>query len=308
MGGISLLAAAAIVVMGSSPCPTPAAVEEQLRPLLPPDATGGHRVLVQDVAGGMRVELRDEQGEVLAERTLATAASCAERARASAVVIAIWEAELRAGTKLRTRLISSEEPSSHPVMPPGPSRAVAPTISLRRPPRELVLDVGVGASLADAAVAPAGAVGASLWIERWPVGARVALQGAAPRDLNLGPGQIRWLRAALVLGPAYRFTRGRLHVELGADLHAALLSVRGTGYEKESAELDFDPGLGARVRVVWPRARWRLFGELAGCGWLRQQNVYVDGLGLREELPRFDVAARIGAGWSNGPDLRRPAR
>src|SRR5690349_2658404 len=85
------IAMLAVELDGSSSCPTPEAVAERLRPLLPPDASGVGRVTLEPGPEGLRLSLMRSDGSRGGVRTLAGDHTCDELADAAAVIIASWQ-------------------------------------------------------------------------------------------------------------------------------------------------------------------------------------------------------------------------
>jgi hypothetical protein len=84
-----------LVVQGSTDCPNPEEVAEQLKPLLPEEFGHPERILLLSVENGeVMMALSSEGGDVVAKRWLPHQGSCAEQAKRVAVVAAAWQAEL----------------------------------------------------------------------------------------------------------------------------------------------------------------------------------------------------------------------
>ena len=279
----------AVSVQGDATCPTASAVEERLRALLP-DSTGpAHLARIEAIEGGVRLVLFDRDGRPVASRDLETSAPCEQRAEACAVVLAVWEAELRAGTALAL-------PAAAPRGPVA-SRAEVETAEPARSALRVGLDLGVGGSLAALQPAVGGVLAASLSRFDSPWGARLSVVASSARIFELGPNTVRWLRPSLALGPTWT-ARGGLDLEVSAQAVATLLSVAGSGFAEDSSALDFEAGLATEARLVRRGDRvdgW--MGLWAGV-WPGRQTVRVSGAELTAELPRFEVALRAGLGFA----------
>jgi hypothetical protein len=84
-----------LVVQGSTDCPDPTEVAEQLKPLLPEEFGHPERVLLVSAENGrIGLALTSDGGDVLAKRELPRQGSCASQAKRVAVVAAAWQAEL----------------------------------------------------------------------------------------------------------------------------------------------------------------------------------------------------------------------
>ena len=115
----------ALPVTGATTCPLAADVEAALTgllpardPELPPDVAE-----LKDDTGSVVVTLRRGAGEPIGEKRLDPALSCAQRARAAAVIVAAWEARL--ATPSTALVVEPPPPPTPPVVvgpPPPPAR------------------------------------------------------------------------------------------------------------------------------------------------------------------------------------------
>ncbi len=171
-----------VIVRGATACPTPREIGAALVGLLPRDPSqaapdvlqvmGGEETSVdgggsgetsgggggssgaggaRGGAGAIRLVLTNAAGAPIARRSLlAGAASCAERARTVAVVVAAWEARMRAGAHPRM-----PAPSSSAALPAVASAAAAPAAASKgeTPGGGSKVPAGAAALLAQAAIA-----------------------------------------------------------------------------------------------------------------------------------------------------------
>ncbi len=281
---LSFLAAAPRVV-GELTCPASAEVEARVAALLPEaEGSPGHLVRLEHGPAGIRVQMRAATGELLAERTVPSDGPCERLASTIAVVIAAWEAELRPG----------ELPM--PVLPPPPP--VRPSA----PPQSREWTLGAGVSLTAASATPWVVPGIGLEASLGPVdrglGALVALDASAPRQLPLGSGHVRWQRFALAAGPRYRLAVSpRLEFHLAG--LGALLSVRGVGYLADLAQLGVDLGVGGGARLAFAQGPLAPWMKLEARGWLRRQEAQVTGVEGQVVLPNLELmlTAGVSVGW-----------
>lgn len=281
--GLGLLATLRVTAEGA--CPTAAAVQARLQPLLPqlqdvPPA----RAHLEPLDELLRVEVRSEDGALLTVRDLQRAAPCADLAAAAAVVIA-------------SALLSAPRTPALPQLsllpsPPPPARPVPPPV--RRPPPQL--DAGVALTVAAAGAGLA--IGGALVVHGAPVGRawgfRLGLAGAALRREALGEAGAGWTRAQLELGPRYRVRPGRFIIDAHAHAAAALVYVAGQGFAADYTDLGWDAGLGAGVRIGLP-LRWAMpWLGVSATGYLRPQQLQVVGQSESGALPRFDAVLALG--------------
>ncbi len=285
--GLGLLATLRVTAEGA--CPTAAAVEARLQPLLPqlqdvPPA----RAHLEPLDELLRVEVRSEDGALLTVRDLQRAAPCADLAAAAAVVIAsALLSAPRTPALPQLSLVPSPPPRARPLPPP-----------VRRPLPQLDAGVGLTAAAAGAGLA----VGAALVVHAAPSGRawgfRLGLAGTALRREALGEAGAVWTRAQLELGPRYRVRPGRLIIDVHAHAAAALVYVSGQGFAADYASLGWDAGLGAGVRIGLP-LRWAMpWLGVSATGYLRPQELQVVGQTESGALPRFDAV--LGLGLSAG--------
>jgi hypothetical protein len=101
-------AAPPVIVHGTTACPTPGEIDTALVGLLPRDPSQAAADVLEvtsgEETGVIRLVLTNAAGEPVARRSLvAGAVDCAARARTVAVVVAAWEARMRAGAHPRIR-------------------------------------------------------------------------------------------------------------------------------------------------------------------------------------------------------------
>lgn len=267
-----------VQVTGAGDCPSAAAVEAALARLGPapvPDRVG--KLRLDEREGSLRLTLFDHAGRPVGEHHLPTDGSCLELADAAALVVAVWRRPLDTGP-------GSPLPSLSPPL-------AALRSALERPPR-VSYDVSVGVAAGftpGAGVAFGGAVDVALGPKgsRWA--GRLGALGLAPQVHDFGPGQVSWTRPALSLGARVQLSRARFAFDLHAEALAALLVATGSGFANSSSSFDFDPGLGAGVRVGYRIGRAVPFLAARVIGWIRSQTVSLEGFEPGYRLPQIDV-------------------
>ena len=86
---------AAVTVQGGSTCPTPAAVQARLRPLLPAGtAADNGDVRLEREGQALHVTLHGPDGRLTARRTVGGVHSCEALADAAAVIVAAWRGDV----------------------------------------------------------------------------------------------------------------------------------------------------------------------------------------------------------------------
>jgi hypothetical protein len=289
-GGAS---AGRVVVESAIECPKAAEVAERLKVLLPPLPEGAapERATLSATDGALRVRLETGDGALIAERTVAVAASCADRANVAAVVIAAWDMQQRAERV--------EEPSLPPAPRPSPP-AAPPTVVVASPPPapaagpRLELALAPAATFVDGGAAPAAGLAAALWGRH--LGARFGVSGLLPRTDALGDGRARWTRvgATLELGARASGRLGRLDGHAG--LVAGAVVASGQGFDLDHNTGGFSPG--ALAGADWSYLFGRVF---AGAGaslsvWTAQRLVFDAGAPVAHALPRLQPAVNLQLG------------
>jgi hypothetical protein len=274
-----LTAFSALRLEGTPTCPSAEAVSARLEQFAAP--TGRPPALEDRVARlveepeALRIQLLAEDGSVLAERTLSRAGSCEDMAGAAAVIVASLDAAL---------------PTAEPKAPVLATERPAAT-----PRRSLSWELGAGA---------VGSYSSSLTfglelqgVLGTPAGrlaGRLGLAFLGSRSLELGPGQVRWQRLWLGLGPRVRALPGAVRLDFHAEGLAALLLVSGQGYSVASGAADFDPGAALGVTLSTSIGGLAPWVGLKGIAWFRPQTVSVRGLTETAQLPRFEGLLSLG--------------
>jgi hypothetical protein len=251
-------------------------VAARLAALAPGGADG--RATLIDEAGGVRLRLVRGDGTVVGDRRLDGGFPCDELAEAAALVLASWQSELQAAP------VTAPPPATAPAAPARPA-AAATTIEL-----------GAGLTAAPDLVPGAtlvAAVGRGAWAAELTAGASVF------RRDDVGGGQVRWLRAPLILGLRRRWPVGQAWaLDATAGPAAALLLVRGEGFDRNHAATEVDLG-GAGVVRAW--RRWGAVGAWAGLtvvGWSAARDLTARPDESRRPLPQIEGWLAVGASWA----------
>jgi hypothetical protein len=277
---LALTLAALNIDDGGSQCPTGAAVAEAFTAVAGETAALRERVELRQIAAGVRLRLLDPNGAPLAERTLPgpeKGETCAELARAIAVVLAAWRTEVEAGT---------------------PKLAIKPPPPREKPSWEL--SAGFMASLAGRSFAAGGELEAAVGRRRWLL--RLDAFGMDLRTVAVGrsTGHARFTRAGLQVGPMVRFRPRRWLFDLHAEATFALLYMDGVGFSTNHSANAFDLGLGLGARAAHHWGPVAPFLGITILGWPIGQSVVISGpAGGNAPLPTFEVWLRTGIAFGN---------
>jgi hypothetical protein len=270
------LALLGVVVEGSSTCPTPAAVTERLRALLPAGAPADVVRLTSDGAG-LRVTLLRADGSTAGSRAIAGQHSCDQLADAAAVVIATWQLE----AVERERLPA-----------PPPPAVVAARAPVARSPWRWELGAGAGAGLSGPDLAPAALLLASVAPgERLGLTARAQVSGNRPATLPAGSAD--WRRALLAVGPRLRFG-GKAQAEAHAGVGLSWLSITGRGFTDARRHDDFVVGLEGVLRLAWNRSGVRPWLDAGVAFWPGRAVLYQEPDQGSKALPRLEFLFTVG--------------
>ncbi len=287
---LQAMAVHAVVVSGSSQCPTPATVQVLLGQLLPEQASEDS-VSLEQVDGALKLEMRSAVSGTVFRRQLPTRHTCQQQAAIAATVIAAWQ-------------IDSQSVPVAPVLPP-PAPPPPPSDTAGRPRRSYEVAGAVSGSGAGDSYTIGGLLDVLLLPSRKPIALRFGLFGAALRSFPISTGQALWTRTGLRLSGGYRFlpeSSRRFSLDCFADLAVALVYLTGRGFDRVYTGFDADVGAGGSIRVGRQLGPVRMFWELGLTGWLRPQVVTAQGSFFRASLPQVEGLLSIGlAGMGASP-------
>ena len=268
-------------------CPTAAAVQARLQPLLGSElpAQSTARASIELLDELLRVEVRDGDGALLSVRDHRRSEPCADLAAWAAVVIASAVQESHRPLTLPQVLLEPPPPPPLPPPPPPP-----------RPRPQLEAGVGVVLSSTASGLAPGGLIELQTGPAQQAWALKLAVAATWPTSLPLPQGTALWTRPQLLLGPRYRLWRGRLAVDLSPLGALALVYTQGQGLPVTQQSLGVDVGVGGSVRLGWPQRQWSPWLQLQATSWLRPQELWVQGLPDAEptRLPRFELQLSLG--------------
>lgn len=285
----------ALHVQSGASCPAAVEVERQLAPLLGEGVAARDQATVTPVAdGSVSLSLVDPNGQPIGARTLPAARTCDAQAKAVAVTLAVWEAQLHPEISLALDRLASPEP---PLIPRD--TAVARVEPAAPPAWELALGAAVVGDVQSSAWAPGARLEGGLGRAggRWR--GRLAVTGMAHHQIDLPPGTVSWSRAFLHVGAEIDVARGhRWAVALGAGAVGGVASIAGTGFAVDRSTRSLELGGEGRLRA---EARLGRRGQirpwLAGgvAVWARRQALDIQGTDSTAALPRVEPLGALGA-------------
>jgi hypothetical protein len=295
--------AAAVEVTGSSACPSPAAVASELEGLLAPKDPGlaADRAMLTDDGPSVVVTLRRGSGEPIGEKPLDAGLTCAQRARAAAVIIAAWETRL--GVQASALVVEPSEgptdaaPGQAPtvVAQPAPAPMTAPPL-----PNRVEIGVGVGGSINGADLARAATIEATYVRPSARLVPAVGALVVGTHEMSVGSGSARWSRLGLTAAVGSRRSWSPLWAEGRAGLALTVLDISGRFFPQNTSGITFDPGVQLGFRgglTVSPSQWWQWWLDATVTFWPRSQTVYVDGQPGLATLPRGEALLRMGMSY-----------
>ncbi|HRI49781.1 MAG TPA: hypothetical protein PLW65_06325 [Pseudomonadota bacterium] len=285
-----VLAASAVVIAGSSECPSVAAVQGLVSQLLP-GYESADSVYINQVEGELALEMHSVVHGTVFHRRLPSRHSCAEQAVIAATVIAAWQVD------------SQSTPAPPPpvtVPPPAP------------PTRRLLYEAGaaVTATVTEGTFTAGGLLDLLLLPGSRRFGLRLGVLGSGLRPVPIGAGQVNWTRIGLRASGGYRFLAGpsRLwSIDCFADTAVAVAYLAGQGFDVVYSSYAIDVAAGGSVRLGRQLGPVRPFVELAITGWLRPQAVTAYSGSLQTAtLPQLEVLLSAGLAVA-GAKKRQPA-
>ncbi len=277
-----------IALQARGACPAAKTIQRQLKPLLPHTSV---RLVTRP--GVLTAAVADEGARFSisvggAERSIEeTARDCVERARISAVFIAlVLDPPLvsLARTSARSPVVSEQEvPPGEPTSaPPGYSVTTAVRVSaaLGRPGSR---DWGLGPSL-----------GLSVSGERSELVARGAT--LSPFKLEFARGTVRLVRIPFDVGYHYLLRGGGFSGYLGLGVAADLLHISGEGFERSLGAVRVGVGASGALGVRYSfDPTWSGFAEFSGAYFPRPYRLEVEPERLLGKTPRAWLGVTMGA-------------
>jgi hypothetical protein len=300
----ALQAAGGMDVRGDSACPPPSEVGTALVGLVAPVPAPAAPDVVEITGAGDSVTLRlwNAAHQLLAERRVPPSPSCAERARAAAVIVAAWEAHLRAGAAPMWPLPpGAPAPASPPLpRPDAPPVAARPATPPPPAPVQVETRAAVLVSVAAGDVAPAALLEARLTRRgsRLAVGIGVLAVGA--HSIAVASGRGSWHRFGGVVDLQSTAAWQTLALQLHAGLALAAVSIVGESLPVTDGATILDPGALAGLRLGLRGHSPSPWLEAAAAYWPRSHTLYVAGSTASQDLPLFE--ALLGVGISFGED------
>jgi hypothetical protein len=245
-----------LVIASDSACPSADAVRQALASLRPADWPSTV-VVIQAADQSLTIDLGSSGA---GQRRLAVGPDCAARAMSAALVIATWMDDLPAEVTGAPILRATD------VTPPAPS-----------PHNSAYQEIGAGLS---SALAGGWALGGHAEFVRMraarDLGWQASIGIGAPRDIWIGNGVTRWMRATASLALHAGRESRRLLVAADLGLAFAYTAAWGTGYAENRSDRSFTwgPVAGARAGIPW--GRFRLWTDLRAWRWVQPESVAID--------------------------------
>jgi hypothetical protein len=291
---------------GARACPSAAEVEQAFLPIaehdLEPGGPGETVTVRLDRVGRAVIRFASDGTDPFADRVLPAEMSCAERAKAAAVIVAAHvrheEVESQASAS-----VQRQPQGAQPVAVPRDIglRVIAPAPAPSAPSSSLQLEIGAVTARGGSNWAPGVRGGLGYGISgRDRVGLGLSYVGSARTEV--AGGQAVWTRAAVALEYARRVatsSAGAGFVDLGLALRASRLSLGSEGFHQSETSAVFHPGVGAGGR-----GGYRLLGStvvwagIDGVLWPRKQAVFLRDVPETTTIPRWELMASVGASWS----------
>jgi hypothetical protein len=190
-------------------------------------------------------------------------------ASAAAVVVVAWE------TELHPELLEAPDmPSNHlsvvPPAPPAPSARLpavavsplakamppavvtAPPLSAPaiRPPFEVLTMAGAVASVVGGSWAPGGRVSVVMGRKKRNLAVSVDAWGGDTRTTALAPGQVRWRRFGVAMGPTLRLTDQHWELICAGQIAAGTVDAEGVGFGSNQQATGVQPGAVAAITLT----------------------------------------------------------
>jgi hypothetical protein len=238
----------AVVVRGSSSCPSSAAVTARLAPLVRDG--GGPPDVAEIVRQGTRlsISLARADGRPIGTQELEGTA-CDDLAEAAAVILASWENDesRREGLSL--------EPSSRAPRGDEPSRR-----------RNWTAALGVGGTLASGSLAPAVVGNGSFAPGAGNLGLRIGGGFDGLGTVYLPAGRVRWTRFVFGGGPSAVWSNQTLAAEVHVGAYLGWVRSEGEGFGENRTDQGFDLAGVANLRIASSGVGFRPWAE-AGVAW-----------------------------------------
>jgi hypothetical protein len=304
---VPVLLAFVSLVAGET-CPAPVDVETRVRAILhlSPEQALTEGFVVERHEAGLYVALRSSDSTLIGERTLPTAGSCDELAQAAAVVLAAWLTHVHPDFAGELPPPSPEPATIEPEQPEPPAPApavtppppVTPRPAARAAAHRLHVGVGVGGDLVQGAaspLSPAAWLGAAYGAEVTGFAVSVRALFTLSRDEPLGPGQVRWRRWPLGIGPTLRLATTNTAFAFSAGPAVAWLHLGGDSFDRSTAQDGLLWGGFAEAQVSGPSRPLTPFGAVSVQLYPGNTTAYVSGLDLQWELPALSASLIVGA-------------
>jgi hypothetical protein len=297
--------AAAVVVEGTSACPSPAAVSARLDPLLPAPVGGARPpdvARLERAGGALVIHFSRGDGSDAGSRTIASDPPCEDLADAAAVVIASWQQVASWHESDDRPRDGTPDPRPGPPATPAGTAAAASAVARARDPGAAGfrpgVSVGAGGSATAGGFAPAALISVESWWSAWGIGAEAQASGS--REEALPGGTASWRRASLSLAPRWRISGRWLEAQLRAGAGVSWLAIASRGFSNPRSTDDLVAVFEAGLRVVVARGGLlRPWLEVGGLFWPVRPVVYQLPDGQSAELGQFELLLLAGLSYGS---------
>ena len=276
-----------IQVTGTSPCPTPAMVEQRLETLASPG--GGTQVVeLRGTERQVTVVLLDSEGRFVAEREFAVDRPCDAMAGELALALASWLSDL--------------EPEPVPGTPLPKSvnevKVTVPPTAIARNSWAWEIALGPTGYLNSSGFAPGVLLEVRAGPSRSPWKLAVIGGYEGPQQMAIGQGQVHWDSWQMGVGGSYALTASPWRLELLGYLMLADLRLSGSGFTVNESAQSWNPGITLGARFVLLDRPWHPWVELGTMVWIRQEIPSI-GVASSASLPQVSGLAAIGLAWQS---------
>jgi len=273
-------------------------------------------------AGALTVTLIGPGGTLLGERRLQADGDCDAQARAVAVIVATFLADVHPeyltflppspdgaagvpsqGASEPIAPTPAPAPSAPPPATPKPSPvrpippASTPAPGGAPPANEWLLTAAAGAEL-NAELVPAASISLSFVPFAQGLGVRAFALVTGRAERAIGTDVAAFSRFPFGVGPIFRFGQRDAWFDVGAGVALAWLHVAGRTFSTNTSADDLVVGPFASLRAGTRWLALRPFVEVGGLVWPGESVLVARSPEASAELPVFEAFFLLGAGWS----------
>ncbi len=126
--------------------------------------------------------------------------------------------------------------------------------------------------------------------------ARLAVVGVGRHTIEIAPGEASWWRGFVALGGEGDVLRGRRWaVAVGVAATGGVAAISGSGFAVNRGTHSVDFGGEASLRGIVRTGAVQPWLGVSAAGWLRRQELELQGVTTSSALPRWEPMAALGA-------------